>query len=630
MAWMDKFRRDDGMRRPPRKKASDGNGWNPFARRDALPTRKKASLRERLFAAKPLAPMPMPVRKKTPPAPQNNFGHIDSPTTRVETRTSIAHLRTFISVMQLLILVMIGFVSNARFNGAAQSASALYSSLAWLPAFVQGVLLGAAVAGAYGAALYGGALKAAWAEPADQRDLIVHFVVAPLLFIGMSLVPPLVEVAPHGLSLPLAFYVAAPLLWLAYLVSGFRLLLPGRSTLEPDIRRLIATVGGLVLAAVAIWRIFERWGYPSAGIFTQTTMAIASRVSGALAHPLLLTKIEPDGTPVYQAGSFHAHIFPGCSGLEGILLTSAFLLGVVALERKHLYLRRALALIVLAAVVTFLINALRIAALFAIGDLWSADVATNGFHANFGVVTFVAVSAAFSVAIGRFANKRAPAEPVPISAARALPLERPEIRLAYPQMAIMASALLCGLMVGKFNWFYPLPIMLGAVALHKLALPNVEDEWRVTWQPMLAGLVTYFLWTKLIPADPGASVKFAETLFSAPVLVATGWLMVRIVGSIIIAPVAEELAFRGFLIPWLSDLLSKWITRAPARTIAMTISAIGFGMLHSHILAGIIAGFVFGGIYLRKGSTRDAILAHGATNFLLSLYAVGGSHWSYL
>jgi hypothetical protein len=95
-----------------------------------------------------------------------------------------------------------------------------------------------------------------------------------------------------------------------------------------------------------------------------------------------------------------------------------------------------------------------------------------------------------------------------------------------------------------------------------------------------------------------------------------GILVLGIFGTTI-APLAEELAFRGFLQPLLVRTLG-----AP---LGITLTALPFGILHfsqnggswPHVALIALAGVGFGVLRHISGSTRTSILAHAAYNFTL-------------
>jgi len=91
-------------------------------------------------------------------------------------------------------------------------------------------------------------------------------------------------------------------------------------------------------------------------------------------------------------------------------------------------------------------------------------------------------------------------------------------------------------------------------------------------------------------------------------------------------PVCEELAFRGFLLPW----LARRIKPAPA----VAVTAVLFAVLHGpeyawswrHVVLISVAGVAFGAVRLRTGSTAAAAVVHATYNlvFFAALVAQTG------
>jgi len=99
---------------------------------------------------------------------------------------------------------------------------------------------------------------------------------------------------------------------------------------------------------------------------------------------------------------------------------------------------------------------------------------------------------------------------------------------------------------------------------------------------------------------------------------------------VIIIPIAEELAFRGYL-PALfyGDGSSGQHRRLETELLPFLVSSLLFGALHSALLAGTIAGAVYYLVKLRSGRVWDAVVAHITTNLLLSTYVLLSGQWSY-
>jgi membrane protease YdiL (CAAX protease family) len=90
--------------------------------------------------------------------------------------------------------------------------------------------------------------------------------------------------------------------------------------------------------------------------------------------------------------------------------------------------------------------------------------------------------------------------------------------------------------------------------------------------------------------------------------------------AVVVAPVAEEVVFRGILLPGLA--------RHMRTQSALIVSAALFGLFHvpSHGIGAImpgLLGLVFGWARLRTGSLAAPILLHAANNLLVTLLAWG-------
>jgi membrane protease YdiL (CAAX protease family) len=76
----------------------------------------------------------------------------------------------------------------------------------------------------------------------------------------------------------------------------------------------------------------------------------------------------------------------------------------------------------------------------------------------------------------------------------------------------------------------------------------------------------------------------------------------------LVAPVVEELLFRGFL-------FSAWLRRWHW-LVAMLLTSAVFTLCHDFYFAPFTAGLVLAAIYRRTGSLRAAVVVHGVGNFL--------------
>jgi CAAX prenyl protease-like protein len=127
-------------------------------------------------------------------------------------------------------------------------------------------------------------------------------------------------------------------------------------------------------------------------------------------------------------------------------------------------------------------------------------------------------------------------------------------------------------------------------------------------------------------ADVGASSR--QALAELTPGWAWFWLVGRVLGSVLVIPLAEELAFRGYL---LRRLMGPDFQAVPSDRLtwpALLISSVLFGALHERWLAGMAAGVAYALAQRHRGRLSDAVLAHSTTNALLTAHALATGDWS--
>jgi CAAX prenyl protease-like protein len=110
---------------------------------------------------------------------------------------------------------------------------------------------------------------------------------------------------------------------------------------------------------------------------------------------------------------------------------------------------------------------------------------------------------------------------------------------------------------------------------------------------------------------------------------AAAWIVFRIIGYVVVVPLAEELAFRGFLA---RRIMRADFHNVPIGTfswLSFLLSSLLFGIFHGKLwLAGTGAGMLFALALYRRRSLGDAIQSHATTNAMLAVYAVVTGNWS--
>jgi CAAX prenyl protease-like protein len=125
-----------------------------------------------------------------------------------------------------------------------------------------------------------------------------------------------------------------------------------------------------------------------------------------------------------------------------------------------------------------------------------------------------------------------------------------------------------------------------------------------------------------------AGRELAANVFGLGKLGSGLWIAGRIAGSVITVPIAEELAFRGYLTRRLIAADFESIPPGSFAWPAFLISSVLFGALHGRWVAGTLAGLLFAVVYYRRGRIGEAVIAHAVANALIAVWVLARDEWS--
>jgi exosortase E/protease (VPEID-CTERM system) len=315
-----------------------------------------------------------------------------------------------------------------------------------------------------------------------------------------------------------------------------------------------------------------------------------------------------------------------CSGWEGLGLVMIATALILWRSRREYRFPFALALIPIAMLAVFALNVVRIAVLVLIGHYGAPGIAINGFHSQAGWIAFSSVAIAISFVGPRipwFAAARPSTELLRVES-----VHNPSIPFLLPFAVILAAGMISQAAADGFEWLYPLRFFLAALVLFLYRRDYRRLEcWRLSWFPLLAGGAVFIIWIALDRGtDTGERIAIGLATLPAPARLC--WLGFRTLASITTVPLAEELAFRGFLFRRFisSEFESVEFTRFSYT--ALIASSVLFGFMHGNRwLAGTLAGGIYAFSMLRRGRIGDAVAAHAVTNGLLSAWVLTGNRW---
>jgi CAAX prenyl protease-like protein len=113
------------------------------------------------------------------------------------------------------------------------------------------------------------------------------------------------------------------------------------------------------------------------------------------------------------------------------------------------------------------------------------------------------------------------------------------------------------------------------------------------------------------------------------------WIAFRVAAAVITVPIAEELAFRGYLARRLMDREFDRVSFSSLTLLSIGLSSVVFGLEHmknlmdwQHLALGTLAGLAFAAALRWRGRMGDAVVAHAVSNILLAAWVLGLGDWA--
>jgi exosortase E/protease (VPEID-CTERM system) len=432
----------------------------------------------------------------------------------------------------------------------------------------------------------------------------------------------------------------APLSYLLYRYTTTELSVAGVVVLWGVVGVAAVLAALLAMAPLALWRDAARalgviWWYAAVAAllgssimqFSQSlwtpTAALTFDLVYRLLAPIVPTLTADPATLELSTKRFAVTIADVCSGLEGMGLMLAFSGAWLLYFRREYIFPRALLMIPAGVAAIFCLNVLRIAALILIGDGGFPDVAVYGFHSQAGWIAFIGVACGLVLVSRRSTWLNRTAGHSSVSPA----MHNPTAAYLMPLLAILAAGTFASAISSGFEFFYPLRVIAGLWMLARYRWKLSTLDWRWSWRGPAVGALIFLVW--FVAAHflvPGSAMP--EKLAAAPAGLRGFWIVSRIAGSILIVPIAEELAYRGYLMRRLANSDFESVPFDSVRWPALIVTAIVFGLAHGALwLPGIAAGLAYGLLLIRRGHIGEAVAAHATTNAMITASVLGWNQW---
>lgn len=424
---------------------------------------------------------------------------------------------------------------------------------------------------------------------------------------------------------------------------------------EPDLRApwLALTawlVAGASVPALAAWAVLPA-GALLASLRRSLPLIASSVVLGAAAFALsrvilqtgnwihlaewttwlsraMLEAISPGSSPyeeflILGSGEFRVKVTSQCSGYEGIGMTWVFCAAYLWLFRRSLRFPHCLALLPAATLVVWVANAARLAGLTLLGMRVSPDIAMTGFHSYAGWILFCGVSLGI-VLVSQRVRWFAVDPP-----ARLDGQVNPAAVYLAPLLAIIAVSFFSGAFSTDFDPFRPLAFVVAAVVLWHYRREHPALLRGAGWPALACGAGACALWVALssLLGAPEGNDPTPPGLSDLPAAGALAWQTLRVIGYLLITPLAEELAFRGFLYRRLIAKDFEQVSAGRLALLPLLVSSLAFGLLHDQWIAATLAGALFALAMSRRGRLADAVVAHIVVNALLLALAAATGRW---
>jgi exosortase E/protease (VPEID-CTERM system) len=349
--------------------------------------------------------------------------------------------------------------------------------------------------------------------------------------------------------------------------------------------------------------------------------ALTFRLVRILVHPLIPSLRTDASTQTLITDHFAVQVSEMCSGLEGVGLMLAFCMAWLWYFRRQYIFPRALIIVPIAMLLIFLLNTVRIAALLLIANAGYEKIAMVGFHSQAGWIAFnlAAFGVAYAAKSSTWLNREAHPPDAGAHDATAAYL--------MPLLAILAAGMLAHAVSGGFDFLYPLRFVCAVAALWAYRRSYGNLDWRFTWRGVLTGVAIFGVWAAFSHFVT-APAAMPDDLARLPGPARGAWIGYRAAAAIITVPIAEELAYRGFLMRRIVSSAFDSVALRSVRWPAVVISAVVFGLVHGSLwFPGIVAGLAFAVLAVKTGKIGESIAAHATTNALIAIAVLFLDQW---
>lgn len=199
---------------------------------------------------------------------------------------------------------------------------------------------------------------------------------------------------------------------------------------------------------------------------------------------------------------------------------------------------------------------------------------------------------------------------------------------------------------GSSYWFYLLKVLVGAWLVWEMRPFVTEMRWAFSWEAVVMGVLVFVMWVGidgcyphqaelgsalgLSHADTAAKPDWnPNTYFGVGSAAAWFFMVMRVAGMTLVVPPLEEVFYRSFLYRWFVRTDFEAMPLSRFHPTSFIVTSVFFGFEHDQWLAGILCGFAYQWLTIRKNRLGDAMTAHAITNFILGVYVIWKGAWKF-
>ena len=420
-----------------------------------------------------------------------------------------------------------------------------------------------------------------------------------------------------GVHLPFALLGSAAVLLSATAVLALLLTLAPwplwrRAAAAIGMRWVYAACAAVVGTGAILWSQ-ELWA-PTAQLTFELVRAVLS--------PILPALQADASTRVLRTPRFAIEVSSICSGLEGVGLMLAFCSAWLLYFRAEYRFPRALLIVPAGVLLVFALNVLRIAALVLIGNAGHPGIAIYGFHSQAGWIAFNCAACGVALASrgSRWLHRSAYRE-------GGTATDNPTAAYLVPFLAVLAAGMISRASSSGFETWYALRLLVALAALIIWRQPLGKLDWRFGWRGIAVGTGVFAFWlgaSRLLLAPHGMPAALAAMSAGSRGL----WITTRALTGVLLVPLVEELAYRGYLMRRLLTEDFESVPFASVGWIPLLVTAVAFGVLQGALwLPGIAAGIAYGLVLTRTRRMGEAVAAHVTSNLLLAVWVLMAGQW---